>query len=94
MFQDIKQRLNTPKQLEPIQGIQFAEVLYADDTLIFGTHTQNLNKLLKAIQEESTYYNMKLNRTKCINLTINRRQSNIRYIDGTPVPRDHAATPS
>ena len=47
MFADIKARLNTPKQKEPINGIKFAEVLYADDTLLFGNHTHSLNKYLK-----------------------------------------------
>ena len=41
LFQDLKSKLNTPKQLEPIKGIRYAEVLYADDTLIFGTYPIN-----------------------------------------------------
>ena len=41
VFQDIHAKLNTPKQIEPIKGIRFAEILYADDTLLFGTHTHN-----------------------------------------------------
>ena len=35
-------------------GIEYTEVLYADDTLIFGNYTINL--LLKEIQLESKYY--------------------------------------
>ena len=31
MCQDIKIELNTPKQKEPIPGLEFAEVTYADD---------------------------------------------------------------
>ena len=68
MFSDIKARLNTPKQREPIEGIQYSEVLYADDTLIFGNYTYHINLLLKEIQTESRYYNMELNLDKCINL--------------------------
>ena len=92
MFFDIKQQLNTPKQIEPIKGIRFAEILYADDTLLFGTHTQSINKLLHTIQRESTYYNMKLNMDKCVNLTLNQNQSSIKYVDGTTVPRKAEAT--
>ena len=44
-----------PKQLEPLEGCQFSEILYADDTLLFGTNTRNLNKLLHEIQAESEY---------------------------------------
>ena len=55
-FQDIKHRLNTPRQKEPIPGITFAEILYADDTFLFDT----LNRLLHQIQAESQKYNMKV----------------------------------
>ena len=64
MFRDIKARLNTPKQREPIEGIQYSEVLYADDTLIFGNYTYHINLLLKETQTESRYYNMELNLDK------------------------------
>ena len=42
IFHDIKSVLNTPKQKEPIPGLPYAEILYADDTLIFGTHTHSI----------------------------------------------------
>lgn len=42
LFKDVRSQLNTPKQNEPIDGIHFAEILYADDTFLFGKHTQNL----------------------------------------------------
>jgi hypothetical protein len=32
----------------------------ADDTLLFGDHTASLNKFLKEIEIESSYYNMNL----------------------------------
>ena len=92
MFTDIKSRLNTPKQQEPIRGIKYTEILYADDTLIFGNYTKHINMLLAEIQRESSYYNMELNLDKCINLTLNRHQSSIRYMDGTLVPRKQSAT--
>ena len=65
VFQDIKAVLCTPKQRQPIPGISYAEVLYADDTLLFGTHTHTINKLLRQIQLESARYIMKLNFEKC-----------------------------
>ena len=91
LFQDLKSKLNTPKQLEPIKGTRYAEVLYADDTLIFGTHTQSINNFLNAIQRESSYYNLNLNHGKFINLTLHQRQSTVTYLDGTLVPRKHEA---
>ena len=91
VFTDIKSRLNTRKQLEPIPGIYFSEVLYADDTLIFGDHTASINKLLKEIETESLYYNLRLNYDKCINLTTNRTTSTIKFQNGTKVPRKKQA---
>ena len=91
MFADIKSRLNTHKQREPIPGILFSEILFADDTLIFGEHTASLNKLLKEIELESEYYNMNLNYQKCINLTTNRKMSTIKYQSGNIVPRKQQA---
>ena len=69
----------------------FGEVLSADDTLIFGDHTASINKLLKEIETESSYYNLNLNYQKFINLTTNRRTSTIQYADGSPVPLQHRA---
>ena len=92
IFQDIKTELNTPKQLQPIHGINYAEVLYADDTLLFGTHTQTINKLLRQVQVESAKYNLALNFEKCINLTINRKQSSVKFMNGAQVPRKTQAT--
>ena len=63
--------------------------------LIFGNYTDythHINLLLKTNQHESRYYNMELNMEKCVNLTVNRRQSSIKFEDGTLVPRKHAAT--
>ena len=37
---------------------------HTDDTLLFGTHTPSLNKLLRAVQD-----NLKLNMDKCVNIT-------------------------
>ena len=90
IFSDVKERMSTPKQREPIPGIQYSEVLYADDTLVFGTYTKRTNRLIREIQQESQYYNMELNLDKCINLTINRTQSSIKYSDGTMIPRKQA----
>ena len=39
MLTGIMRKLKTPKQLEPVSDMKFAEMLYADDTFLFGTHT-------------------------------------------------------
>ena len=64
--------------LDTVQNANFNEILYADDTLLFGVTTQVINKYLKEIEIESKYYNMKLNYEKCVNLTANRKKSSIK----------------
>jgi hypothetical protein len=88
---DIRSKLNTPKHLEPLLGMHFAEVLYADDTLLFGSYTPHLNAFLKAIQQESKYYNLKLNFNKCVNLIANRKVTSVRFENGDLVPRKSRA---
>ena len=34
---------------------------------------------------------MELNLDKCVNLTLNHKQSSVKYLDGTPVPRKNSA---
>ena len=97
MFTDIKSELNTPKQRQPFDGISFAEILFADDTLIFGANTHCINVLLHAIERHSAYFGLKLNYSKCINLTANQRISSVRFSPNGPaagalVPRKSSAT--
>ena len=41
------------------------ELLYADATMLIGTRARELNMLMKAIEEESEKYNVRLNYDKC-----------------------------
>ena len=93
MLTGVMRKLKTPKQLEPVSGMKLAEMLYADDTFLVGTHTHlhTIDKLLHAIQIESDYYNMKLNCDRCSTLTVNQHKSSVRYLHGRLVPRKHEA---
>ena len=73
LFKDVKSRTNTKKMNEPIEGIKFNEILYADDTQLIGTNTANLNRLIKEIQIESEYYNLALNYDKCESICIKNK---------------------
>ena len=86
-FYDIKQSLTISKQKEPLSGIEYIEILYGDNTFIFGNYTHHINLLLKEIQLELKYYNMELNLDKYVNLILNQKQLSIKYLDGIPVPR-------
>ena len=96
LFTDIKAELNTPRQKQPIDGIHFSEILYADDTLIFGANTHCIIVLLHAIEKHSEYYGLKLNYDKCVNLTSNQQQSSVHFSPNGPalgakVPRKGSA---
>ena len=97
LFSDIKVELNTPRQHQPIDGIYFSEILYADDTLIFGASTHCVNVLLHAIEKHSAYFGLTLNYGRCVNLTANQKQSSVRFSPSGPaqgklVPRKNSAT--
>ena len=44
----------------------FTELPYADDMLLVTKRTEEMNKLLHAIEKESKYYNLRLNKEKCV----------------------------
>ena len=71
LFSDVKVELSTPRQHQPIDGIYFSEILYADDTLIFGANTHCVNGLT-------------LNYGKCVNRTANQKQSSVRFSPSGP----------
>ena len=53
LLSDVRRELST-RQLQPLDGIFFSQVLYADDTLIFGANLHNasthIDMQLKNIQ--------------------------------------------
>ena len=58
------------------------DLLYADDTLLLTVDTKTMNAFLEAIERESAYYNMKLNKGKCLTITIGGL-SHTHFEDGT-----------
>ena len=65
MFSDVKDKLNDPRHRKTFQGINFQDLLYADDTLIVAKSRKSANGYLHLIDEESEYLHLKLNHTKC-----------------------------
>ncbi len=76
MFADIHRRVGhkltspTPRKGK-IDGINFSEILYADDTLLVLQDDKSASLLLQEIEIESAYYNMKLNEDKCEVISMN-----------------------
>ena len=77
LFADIKREFCTPRQFQPMGSINFSEIFFADDMLIFGANIQCINKMLHAIERRSAYYGRNLNYGKCVNLTPNQRISSV-----------------
>ena len=56
MFKDIQPDLRSRRQREPLDDVLFSEILYADDTFIFGRYMPNINKLLWKIICENCFF--------------------------------------
>ena len=71
MFSDVKDKFNDPRHRKTFQGINFQDLLYADDTLIVAKSRKSANDYLHLIEEESEYLHLKLNHTKCCYIAYN-----------------------
>ncbi len=90
MFSDIHRARGRDINKGRINGITFTEILYADDTLLVSKNTTAARKMLAAIEEESKYYNMKLNHDKCLTIAMNGIRTPT-FTDGTKLKTvDHA----
>ena len=50
MFADVKQEIQGAGNLYRVQGANFDEVLFADDTICITQDTKIMNRMLKAIE--------------------------------------------
>lgn len=81
MFSDVKDSFQDTNRRKSFQGINFQELLYADDTLIVAKNQKTANDYLHLIEAESEYLHLKLNQSKCCFLAYNARGS-IRFKSG------------
>ena len=51
MFNDIHDKLKHNTVTKRVAGPEFAEVMYADDTICISTDTKMMNRMLAAIEE-------------------------------------------
>ena len=84
LFADVNRKNNDPQNRKTLQGLNFHELLYADDTLVVAKNTKTAKTYLKLIEDESEYYNMKLNKDKCTYIAFNKNNK-ITFRDGTPL---------
>ena len=64
MFADIHNRQTGTLLHGFIDGIDFSEILYADDTICMSEDEETMNRILKDIEKEGATYGLKLNKTK------------------------------
>ena len=81
MFSDVKDSFQDTNRRKSFQGINFQELLYADDTLIVAKNQKTANDYLHLIEAQSEYLHLKLNQSKCCFLAYNARSS-IRFKSG------------
>jgi hypothetical protein len=86
LFHDIKRALPGTHVLHRPIGVNFDEILYADDTLLVSQSTRTMNKLLASVEEEGAKYGIRLNKPKCQLLAFGP-ESAVKFLDGAPVPK-------
>ena len=81
---NIKNHETYPSENE--MGVPFHEVLYADDTVIFGEDPRTVETLLHLFETESSKFGLKLNYDKCMHMQVNSIQR-LKYKDRKVVPK-------
>ena len=66
MFEELKTQIQGELIKHRIPGIDFDEVMYADDTICISADTKTMNKFIKQIEETGNKYGLKLNKGKCV----------------------------
>ena len=84
MFRDIHRDIDLSLISSRLDGINFTEVLYADDTFLVTRDARGMNSLLHMVEKESAYYGLQLNEGKCSVISMN---GNIRicFADGSVI---------
>ena len=65
LLHNVKQDLRGSHILHRVEGTNFDEILFADDTICITESTRIMNKMLKAIGTRGGQSGMKLNKGKC-----------------------------
>ena len=88
LFHDVHylHRPNTARSR--VQGMDYDEVLYADDTICISESETVMENVLRAIVTEGKKYGMNLNKSKCELLAFGKARA-VRFSDGTTLkPQD------
>ena len=71
------------------EGVDFGEVLYADDTILIGKDHKEVQKVVQKIEEISKEYGLSLNREKCVHLRMPIEEDKLRKMQMTAEEKDN-----
>ena len=86
LFRDVYDEVNLSRGR--LEGLDFSELLYADDSGVFTNNVNAMNRLLAKNEEHAGYYGLAFNKTKCVCFNFNSEQRPV-FADRTKVPETH-----
>ena len=84
LFHDIHEEVDSKIDNHGLDHFNWWELIYADDTMLVGHRSREINILIKAIEKASAKYNLKLNYGKCNYIAMNGK-AHIHFSDGKPM---------
>ena len=91
MFFDIHVNIDETLEGKKLRNFEESEILYADDTLLVLQEPEAMNELIKQIEIESSYYGLRLNKSKCNFLDLNGNNE-LKFQDGTNLEKAQSVT--
>ena len=83
IFRDVDDGLNLSSG--KVQGLDFCELMYADDTALITNNVNAMNRLLTKIEKCALYHGLGFNKAKCVSMNFHCTEKT-KYADGTRVP--------
>ena len=83
LFRDVYDEVNLSRGR--LEGLDFSDLLYADDSALFTNNVNAMNRLLVKIEEHALYYGLAFNKTKCVSFNFHTSRKPV-FADGTKVP--------
>lgn len=68
-----------------MDGLDFTEMMYADDTALITNNVNAMNRLLAKIETHAAYYGLNFNKTKCVSFSFHTHSRPV-FADGSRVP--------
>ncbi len=88
MFRDVHESTNMSRGL--LNGLDYSELMYADDTALITNNINAMNRLIKSIETHAAYFGLNFNKGKCVAMVFNS-DNIVKFGDGTPMPAPNEA---